>query len=403
MNGPPEKESPPLASKGASFKQNSTVGYHAGSKRQPLSLREEQGIAEDIFGPLTWNGAEAYRLCPGEARHTTRTTATDCRVVCERIPLAGGILAPGVYCWHSSCQNEVEAASYALRTALRSRGAGETWKTPRHPATPKPKPQFDPAKLAKVASKLDGIDGAWLADRSSIRPDTRTPASFLHALYEPGEMVLVFDIYKSQGQNVWTCKKPPFDARELDSFRTGKEQGVWFLTNPIDGTNKPTGQKNPDGTEKLSRRTWQNVTSWRYMVLESDKADPAHWLAALVQMPLRIAAIYTSGGKSIHALVRLDATSKADWDCRRDAMKTALVTLGADPGALSAVRLSRLPGCERLGTTDKAGVYHPYPAPRMQELLYLNPRPTLTPICELPPLDNPEADAMRWQTGEAYL
>jgi len=252
------------------------------------------------------------------------------------------------------------------------------------------KPDFDAAKLARIAAKLDGIDPAWFAARSSIRPDTRTPASFLHALYEQGEMVLVFDVYKSQGQHVWTCKQPPFDARELDSFRTGKEQGVWYLTNPIDGIYKPTGQKNPDGRDKVSRRTWQNVTSWRFMVVESDKADPAHWLAALAQMPLRIAAIYTSGGRSIHALVRLDAGSKAEWDDRCEAIQPALVTLGADAGALSAVRLSRLPGCERV----EKGAF--------QTLYYLNPDPAETPICELPALNDPDGDAQRWATGEAF-
>jgi hypothetical protein len=355
-----------------------------------LPLHEAQGIAEGVVGAVTWQGGYGYCRCPGEGKHTKSNTSTDCKIVCEPVALPDGTLKPGVYCFHGSCSAEVEAASYQLRSALARRGTAPRCNTPR-PYLPAriPKPEFDPAKLAKIAAKLDGIDAAWLPARSPIRPDTRTPASFLHALYEPGEMVLVFDVFKSQGQAVWTCKKPPFDARELDSFRTGKEQGVWYLTNPIDGTYKPT--KNPDGTDKLSRRTWQNVTAWRYMVLESDDAPPAHWLAALAQMPLRIAAIYTSGGRSIHALVRLDATSKAEWDARCKKIEPALVTLGADAGALSAVRLSRLPGCERV---EKGA---------LQTLLFLNPHPTETPICELPLLSDPEADAQRWATGEAFL
>jgi hypothetical protein len=86
---------------------------------------------------------------------------------------------------------------------------------------------------------------------------------------------------------------------------------------------------------------------------------------------LRIAAIYTSGGKSIHALVRLDAESKAAWDAERDRMRTALVTFGADEGALTAVRLTRLPGAKR----DE----------RPQELLYLNPNPSGIPIIDQKP------------------
>jgi len=87
------------------------------------------------------------------------------------------------------------------------------------------------------------------------------------------------------------------------------------------------------------------VTAWRYLLLESDKAEARPWLAALVQMPLRIAAIYTSGRRSIHALVRVDATSKADWDAKARQLKAGLEILGADPSAMTAVRLTRLPGC----------------------------------------------------------
>jgi hypothetical protein len=152
------------------------------------------------------------------------------------------------------------------------------------------------------------------------------------------------------------------------------------------------------------------------MVLESDEADAQLWLAALVQMPLRIAAIYTSGGRSIHALVRIDATSKADWDAKAAKLKPLLTVMGADPAAMTAVRLTRLPGCFRgqEGPTapklpsmrkrmvdeplefDAAGnpIWTPKPEPaspanlwtggKLQELIYLNPKPELEPICRKP-------------------
>ena len=57
--------------------------------------------------------------------------------------------------------------------------------------------------------------------------------------------------------------------------------------------------------------------------------------------------------------------------------------LGADTGALSAVRLSRLPCCERLGKDDAAGNYQAFAdGPHLQRLLYLNPAPDGTPIAE---------------------
>jgi hypothetical protein len=229
---------------------------------------------------------------------------------------------------------------------------------------------FDPAKLEKIARKLDGIDTDWFAARSPKCVTNRTPASFLHELYLPGEKVVVFDTFKSQGQHLWTHKAPPFDARELDAFRTGKPDGVWFLNNPVSGEAVEDGTTNKDGTLHLSRRSFRTVTSWRYLVLESDVADPSHWMAALAQLPLPISAIYLSGGKSIHALVRMNAGSKAEFDSLTDEIKPALITLGADSAAMTAVRLTRLPCCRR---EEKDA---------MQTLLYLNGNPDQTPLCE---------------------
>lgn len=345
--------------------------------QNPLTLSEAQNIAESIVGPVRWNGAEGLCQCPGIALHTNRNAPSDCSAVCEPVAKCGGTLAPGIYCHHGSCKDACEAASYQLRSALGKRQHGQpralTWQ-PR--IAPPPKPQFCPDKLERIARKLDGIDAEWLAARSAKTPWNRTPASFLHELYRPGERVVVFDIFESQGQTVWQCTAPPFNARALDGFRTGKPQGVWFLAQPVSGEFADTGTLNKDGTLHLSRRSWRTVTSWRYLVLESDIANPDHWLAALVQMPLPISAIYTSGGISIHALVRMDAASKTEWDDEAAKIKPALVILGADEKALSAVRLTRLPCCERV---EKA---------KVQRLLYLNGSPDDTPICELPPIAN---------------
>jgi hypothetical protein len=136
---------------------------------------------------------------------------------------------------------------------------------------------------------------------------------------------------------------------------------------------------------KPSCRSAESVTSFRYAVLESDKADPSHWLSYIVQLPVRIAAIYTSGGRSIHTLVRVDAQSKSEWDSVFAPMKRPLKVIGGDPGALSAVRLTRLPGCRR---PEKRG---------LQRLLYLCPNPPEARLIDLPKLwDRSEALA-RWK------
>jgi hypothetical protein len=65
---------------------------------------------------------------------------------------------------------------------------------------------------------------------------------------------------------------------------------------------------------KMSRRSEESVTVFRHAVLESDAMAAEEWLRILVQLPLPIVSITSSGGRSLHALLRLEAKSKAGWD-----------------------------------------------------------------------------------------
>lgn len=331
--------------------------------KSPLSLSELQRIAEKIVGDVVWDGIGGCCACPGIHKHTSKNSPTDCRVVCEHT----GTIPPGVYCFHGSCKAETEAASFLLRSSLGKRSVSSRGFVQTNLALPKPAaPRFDVVKLTDLARKLGPIDFRWFASRSPKRPEIQTPASFLHELYLPGEKVIIFDSFKSQGQAVWECTPTPPDMHTLDGFRFGKPNGVWFLCNPVTGAYTLNDNGIP------SRRSWQNVTSWRYMVLESDVANPDHWLAALAQLPLPISAIYTSGGESIHALVRINAQSKQEWNNTAGRLKPMLITLGADHAAITAVRLTRLPQCERV---EKGQV---------QSLIYLNSNPDCCPIAEKP-------------------
>ena len=100
---------------------------------------------------------------------------------------------------------------------------------------------------------------------------------------------------------------------------------------------------------------------------------PGLWNRFLAMAPLAIKAIYSSGGDSWHALVDVNQETKADFDVLlRNHAKRTLPVFGADPGAMTPVRLSRLPGCTRGG--------------REQRLIYLNPNPSAegVPIQNLP-------------------
>ena len=109
-------------------------------------------------------------------------------------------------------------------------------------------------------------------------------------------------------------------------------------------------------------------------MLETDVAPTELWLALLAIAPLRVAAIYHSGSRGYHALVRIDAGSKFEADDLTEIYRRDFVCLGACSTALSAFRLTRLSNCLR-GETRQ-----------WQTLIYLDPNPADTPIKEQPVL-----------------
>ena len=244
------------------------------------------------------------------------------------------------------------------------------------------KPEFDETLLRQFAGDYaKQVDLLWLANRSELDPALVTSDQFLRLLF-PGvnERVIVFNkvnrdgVPNTQGEAVWP----------LDPLPKAGPRGVWYLCQPVDGEYHPNPRSQKYGGEiKMSRRSEESVTAWRHMVLESDEAPVRLWLGALVRLPLRIRAIYTSGGRSVHALIEVNALSKQQWDDEKYALKHGLVLLGADPGALSAVRLTRLPQCWR--AEKKA----------MQKLLYLNSKPQLRPLWQAPVIRDVESVWLR--------
>jgi hypothetical protein len=236
-----------------------------------------------------------------------------------------------------------------------------------------PKPEYDLKALEQLAARLDAeVDETWVEARSPVTCWNRTPAGALHKLFRPGEKIIVFTNFRSQGCYIWQHPGPVGDLSILNHLQRGCENGVWFLANPVNGEwrelDRLRTEYNPQGR---TRRAEENILSWRYAVVESDKAPTPLWLKVLVQLPLPIAAVTTSGGASVHALIRVDAESKSEWDSLvRQKLLPPLTRLGADPAAMTAVRLTRLPNCHR---EEKDA---------LQRLLYLDPESGLTPICK---------------------
>lgn len=383
-------------------------------------------IAEELLGHKL-DGI--FAPCPWAETHTTPTGKRDFRVMLDGAPTA--------FCFHQTCQSDptkLDAFNKELRRRIwisehgfEKRPPANHWAenvAPAPKADVKKIPALDLEAVTEFTRGVETVDDDWLRARSPIAVMTNdecrmtngektcgSAKEFLAHLYEPGERVLVFTQQWSQGDflaetnghgdgngqewntvNTYRLGATRGVKAKRSELPTGGKEGVWFLTNPVTGgwDINPNGRDGP----VWSRRFHKVVTAWRYYVLESDVLPAELWRKVVVSLPLPIAAIYTSGSRSIHALVREQVDSKAQWDAVRDALRQIVCPLGADAGALSAVRLSRLPFCERAGTRKKDGKYVRFPKsatadlssgkPGYQELLYLNPDPEHSAIRLLP-------------------
>jgi hypothetical protein len=264
----------------------------------------------------------------------------------QRIRVAGGHVRP------NKIQSQWRRAQMHLKAEPSSPG----------PIIPVERPAFDPGYAKRIAERVPAtVDRRWIRHHSPVSPGWITPAEYLSAVFRHGDQVLVFSNYLSQGEALyqnWSIKVP---REALQAFVRGHLEGVWFMSNPVDGLY----HYNPrQGRE--SRRSEESITAFRHVVLESDCQPADQWLRILVQLKLPVVSIVSSGGKSLHALCRIDASSKKDWDRRVKHMMPHLVRVGADRGAMTAVRLTRLPGCHR--------------GDKLQQLFYLDPQAKGGPI-----------------------
>ncbi len=116
-----------------------------------------------------------------------------------------------------------------------------------------------------------------------------------------------------------------------------------------------------------------DVVSYRFTILESDLLTAELALSLFARLPLPIAAILSSGGKSPHAWVKLDCLNAEEYRAKVERIYALLARFGLDPNNKNESRLSRLPGAQReIGKQGDGG----------QRLLYLNDEASEAPIFE---------------------
>lgn len=203
-----------------------------------------------------------------------------------------------------------------------------------------------------------------LLSGSPIDCDSATLGDVLRALFSPEERTILFSEERSQGQLIWHHAVPD---GVLDMNFKRHKHGAWFLINPVTGR-----FENLERLGHPSRRSEENITAYRHILIESDAIELKNWLSILKTLPLPIVSVTLSGNESAHALVRVNSKSRDQWIKAAEAIADIVVPLGACPGSLTAVRLSRLPKVTRADTEQE------------QKLIWLNPNPSTTPIQTFP-------------------
>jgi len=114
------------------------------------------------------------------------------------------------------------------------------------------------------------------------------------------------------------------------------DSGVWARINPMDGAGS----------------TNSNVVRMDHVLVEGDEQEIGRQLAVIRSLRLPCAAVVHSGGKSVHAVVKVGAgTDKALYAERVAILFKALEDAGLTPDVKckNSSRLSRLPGPSRAG------------------------------------------------------
>lgn len=172
----------------------------------------------------------------------------------------------------------------------------------------------------KALFRADEYVAYNLTLRHDEERDKWTPADSGVYTRTAGEILDSLDKYEQSG--------------DLDSaMGTVDPHGAYVRFNPVDG--KGVNDK--------------NITRYTYTLIESDSMAVEQQLYMMHALKLPIRIVVHSGGKSIHAIVKVDAANKYEYKERVEYLHKICNDAGlkADPADKNESRLSRLPGAMR--------------------------------------------------------
>ena len=170
--------------------------------------------------------------------------------------------------------------------------------------------------------------------------------TFLETLYKPDDIVAYCIDAKKGKDNKWNPQSKKFQkcSELVEKLKSGfsveqtlgklnKESGAWVQINPSDG----------EGGKA------ENVVGFRYSLIECDDTPIEEQVEIYKQMNLPIATLSHSGNKSVHAIVKIDASNIEEYTER---VKYLFNTLQAnrieiDTANKNCNRLTRIPSVVR--------------------------------------------------------
>lgn len=197
------------------------------------------------------------------------------------------------------------------------------------------------------------VDKNWMEGKEVREPDEWDPAKqlikYLEVLFEASERVgYVTRTYerdgrflpskgcwdRTAGQLIQQLSKCGNDIGSVLGDYNPKA-GAWVRFNPLDGKDC----KN------------ENVTEFKYALVESDTMEIEKQNAIIRELELPVACLVHSGGKSLHAVVRVDASDYKEYRNRVDYLYKVCEKNGlkVDSQNRNPSRLSRMPGVMRNG------------------------------------------------------
>lgn len=204
------------------------------------------------------------------------------------------------------------------------------------------------------ADELVVINKNWIENKEVHIPESWDPVkqltTYIETLFEASENVgYLTESWEKDGRYI-PKNKGAFDrtAGELIEQLNrcngdigavigdySPEAGAWIRFNPLDGK----GVKN------------ENVTDFRYALVESDETNIERQNAIIRELELPVACMVHSGGKSLHAIVKIDAGNYDEYRKRVDYLYSVCLKNGlkVDSQNRNPSRLSRMPGVMRNG------------------------------------------------------